>query len=111
MTDPASAAASQANKEEVDSRSIFVGNVRTKFVVIELVSVDLLLSSIMNDNLFTFNLRVPLSPGWMMLFGVISSFQFLSLFDDDSRSYYLVMSSVKYCSPLLHYYSLTDWGN
>ena len=26
-TDPASAAASQANKEEVDSRSAFVGNV------------------------------------------------------------------------------------
>lgn len=27
LTDPASAAASQASKEEVDSRSVFVGNV------------------------------------------------------------------------------------
>lgn len=28
LPDPAAAAASQANKEEVDSRSVFVGNVR-----------------------------------------------------------------------------------
>uniref|UniRef100_A0A0V0IUY3 Putative ovule protein n=1 Tax=Solanum chacoense TaxID=4108 RepID=A0A0V0IUY3_SOLCH len=30
VQDPANADASQANREEVDSRSIFVGNVRTK---------------------------------------------------------------------------------
>ncbi|KAK9989035.1 hypothetical protein SO802_029274 [Lithocarpus litseifolius] len=31
--DPASAAASQANREEVDSRSVFVGNVSTLFII------------------------------------------------------------------------------
>ena len=31
QTDPAAAAATQANKEEVDSRSVFVGNVRPLF--------------------------------------------------------------------------------
>lgn len=29
LVDPASAAAAQANKEEVDARSVFVGNVST----------------------------------------------------------------------------------
>lgn len=31
LPDPATAAASQANKEEVDSRSVFVGNVSSFF--------------------------------------------------------------------------------
>lgn len=46
--DPASAAASQANREEVDSRSVFVGNVSTLFIicVVWLCRIEFLPSSI-----------------------------------------------------------------